>query len=104
MNFTCVGVCGVEGRGKSISREFSFNCEKENQEESSTKSLGGTTRPDDKVGFSNWSCDHSCQSWPGLDRTSRSIASRVLRVGQLLHLRKGRSFPVIYGTKGDPLT
>ena len=49
-------------------------------------------------GISNWLRDHSCQSCPGAvghDRTSRSIASRVLRVGhgQLLHLRKGRSFP-----------
>ena len=35
------------------------------------------------------------QSWPCLDRTSRSIASWVLRVGQLLHLWKRLSFPVL---------
>ena len=40
------------------------------------------------------------RSWPdvAIDR------SRVLRVGQLLHLRKRRSFPIIYGSKWDPLT
>ena len=37
----CVRVCGVEGRGKSFSRQFSFVCERDNPEESSTKSLGG---------------------------------------------------------------
>ena len=57
-------------------------------------SIGGMTRPDDKV---HWSRDHSCQSWPGLGRRHRS--SRVLHVGQLLHLQKRRSFPVIYGSK-----
>ena len=64
---------------------------KKTTQESSTKSLGGSTRPDDKVAFQN---DHSCHSRPGLDRAPRSIASQVLRVGQLLHLRKGQSFPV----------
>ena len=28
MNFTCVRVCGVEGRGKSLSGQFFFVCEK----------------------------------------------------------------------------
>ena len=50
MNFTCVRVCGVEGRGKSLSGQFFFVCEKEDQEESSTKSLGGMTRPKDEMG------------------------------------------------------
>ena len=36
----CVRVCGVEGRGKSLSSQFSFVCEKDDREESSTKSLG----------------------------------------------------------------
>ena len=46
----CVRVCGVEGRGKRLSRQFSFVCEKDNPEESSKNSLGGMTRPDDKMG------------------------------------------------------
>ena len=37
----CVRVCGVEGRGKSFSGQFFFVCEKDDREESSTKSLGG---------------------------------------------------------------
>ena len=45
----CVRVCGVEGRGKSLSGEFFFVCEKDDRGESSTKSLGGMTRP--KVGI-----------------------------------------------------
>ena len=45
----CVGVCGVEGRGKSLSGQFFFVCEKDDQEESSTKSLGGMTRPKDEI-------------------------------------------------------
>ena len=50
MNFTCVGFCGVEGRGKSLSAQFFFVCEKDDREESITKSLGGMTRPKDEMG------------------------------------------------------
>ena len=52
MNFTYVfnRVCGVEGRGKSLSCQFFFVCEKDDREESSTKSLGGMTRPKDEMG------------------------------------------------------
>ena len=52
MNFTCVRVCGVEGRhgGKSLSGQFFFICEKDDREESSMKSLGGITRPKDEMG------------------------------------------------------
>ena len=46
----CVRVCGVEGRGKSLSGQFFFVCEKDDREESSTKSLGGMTRPKDEMG------------------------------------------------------
>ena len=46
----CVRVCGVEGRGKSISSQFFFVCEKDDPEESSTKSLGGMTQPKDEMG------------------------------------------------------
>ena len=46
----CVRVCGVVGRGKSFSGQFFFVCEKDYQEESSTKSLGGMTRPKDEMG------------------------------------------------------
>ena len=44
-------VCGVEGRGKSISGQFFFVCEKDDREKWSTKSLGGMTRPKDDMGF-----------------------------------------------------
>ena len=37
MNFTCVRVCGGEGRGKSLSGQYFFVCEKDDREESSTK-------------------------------------------------------------------
>ena len=50
MNFTCVRVCGVEGRGKRLSGQFFFVCEKDDREESSTKSLGCMTRPKDELG------------------------------------------------------
>ena len=50
MNFTCVKVCNVEGRGKSLSGQFFFFCEKDEREESGTKSLGGMTWPKDEMG------------------------------------------------------
>ena len=31
MNFICVRVCGVEGRGKGLSGQFSFVCEKDDR-------------------------------------------------------------------------
>ena len=43
-----VRVCGVEGPGKKLSGQFFFVCEKEDREESSTKSIGGMTRPKDE--------------------------------------------------------
>ena len=46
----CVRVCCVEGRGKSLSRQFDFVWEKDDREESSTKSLGGMTRAKDEMG------------------------------------------------------
>ena len=46
----CVRVCGVEGRGKSLSGLFLFVCEKDDRGESSTKSLGGMARPKDEMG------------------------------------------------------
>ena len=53
----CVRVCGVEGRGKSLSGQFFFVCEKDDREESSTKSLGGMTRPKDEMGSQIVSCE-----------------------------------------------
>ena len=41
---------GVEGRGKSLSGQFFFVCEKDDGEESSTKSLRGMTWPKDEMG------------------------------------------------------
>ena len=46
----CVRVCGVERRGKSLSGRLFFVCEKDDREESSTKSLGGMMRPKDEMG------------------------------------------------------
>ena len=46
----CVRVCCVEGRGKSLSRQFDFVCEKDDREESISKSLGGMTGPEDEMG------------------------------------------------------
>ena len=46
----CVRVCGVEGRCKSLSGQFFFVCERDDREESSTKSLGGMTRHKDDMG------------------------------------------------------
>ena len=40
----------MEGGGKSLSGQFFFVCEKDDPEESSTKSLGGMTRPKDEMG------------------------------------------------------
>ena len=57
INFTCVRVCGVEGRGKSLSGQLFFFCEKDDREESSTKSLGGMTRPKDEMGSQIVSCE-----------------------------------------------
>ena len=50
MNFTCVRVCGVEERGRSLFGQFFFVCEKDDQEESSRKSLRGMTRPKHEMG------------------------------------------------------
>ena len=46
----CVRVCCVEGRGKSLSGQFFFVCEKHDREESSMKSLGGMMWPKDEKG------------------------------------------------------
>ena len=46
----CVRLCGGEGRGKGLSGQFFFVCEKDDRDESSTKSLGGMTRPKDEMG------------------------------------------------------
>ena len=43
-------ICCGEGRGESLSSQFFFVCEKDDREESSTKSLGGMTRPKDEMG------------------------------------------------------
>ena len=40
-----VRVCGIERRGKSLSGQFFLVCEKDDREESSTKSLGGMMWP-----------------------------------------------------------
>ena len=49
-HMVCARVCGVEGRRNILSGQFFFVCEKNDREESSTKSLGGMTRPKDEMG------------------------------------------------------
>ena len=72
----CVRVCGVEGRGKSLSGQFFFVCEKNDREESSTKSLGGRTRPKDKMGSQIVSSE-SDKSHPILVYLSRNNNSKA---------------------------
>ena len=77
MNFIlCVRVCGVEGRGKSLSGQFSFVCEKDDREESSTKSLGGMTRPKDEMGSQIFSSESDI-SHPILVYQSRNNNSQA---------------------------
>ena len=58
MNFTYVlGFVVFEGGGKSLSGQFFFVCEKDDREKTSTKSLGGMTRPYGEMGSQNVSSD-----------------------------------------------
>ena len=82
MNFTfCVRVCGVEGCGKSLPRQFSFVCEKDNPEESSTKSLGCTTQP-----MTKWDLkfdDVTTPASPGPVLTGRTVVVAIDRESSL---------------------
>ena len=104
MNFTlCVRVCGVEGRGKSLSGQFFFGCEKDNREGSSTKSFGGMTRPVDEMGSqivsSGSNISHSILVYTSRNNNSQAKARRFPAL-----TATEPKFPVIFGSKWDPLT
>ena len=98
MNFTCVRVCGVEGRGKSLSGQFFFVCEKDDRGESSTKSLGGMTRPEDKMGsqivFSEFDIFHPILVYLSRNNNTQAQARRFPAL-----TAPEPEFPVIFGSK-----
>ena len=98
MNFTCVRVCGGEGCRKSLSGQFFFVCEKDDQEESSTKSLGGMTRPNGKMGSQIVSSESGI-SHPILVYLSRNndCQAQARRFPALTAPEP--EFPVIFGSK-----
>ena len=91
----CVRVCGVEGRGKGISSQLFFVCEKDDPEESSTKSLGGMARPKDEMGSQmvSYESDISPPILVYLSRNNNSQA-QARRLPALTALD-----PVIFGSK-----
>ena len=99
----CVRVCGVEGRGKHLSVQFFFVCEKDDWEESSTKSLGGMTRPKDEMGSQIVSSE-SDRSHPILVYLSRNNNSLAQTRRFPALTAPEPEFPVIFGSKWDPLT
>ena len=103
MNFIyCVRVCGVEGRGKSLSSQFFFVCKKDG-EESSTKSLGGMTRPKDEMGSQIVSSESDI-SHPILCYLSRNNNSQAQFRRFSALTAPEREFPVIFRSKWDLLT
>ena len=83
----CVRVCGVEGRGKSLSGQFFFVCEKDDREESSTKSRVLMTRPKDEMGSQSVSSESDI-SHPILVYLSRKTTPKLkLDAFQLWQLR-----------------
>ena len=103
MNFTCVRVCGVEGRGKSLSGQLFFVCEKDDREESSMKSLGGMTRPKDEMGSQTVSSESDI-SHPILVFRSRNNNSQAQAWRFPALTAPEPEFSVIFGSKWDPLT
>ena len=99
-NFICVRVCGVEGHGKILSSQFFFVCEKDDRKESSTKSLGGMTRPKDldEMGSQIISSESDI-SHPILIYLSRNNNSQAPAL-----TAPEPEFSVIFGSKWDPLT
>ena len=105
MNFTYVlgFVVFVQGRGKSLSGQFFFLCEKDDREESSMKSLGGMTRHKDEMGSQIVSSE-SVISHPKLVYLSRNnnFQAQARRFSALTAPEP--EIPVIFGSKWDPLT
>ena len=94
----CVRVCGVEGRDKSLSGQFFFVCEKDDREESSTKSLGGMTWPKDEMGSqivsSQSDISHPILVYLGRNNNSQSQARRFPTL-----TAPEPEFSVIFGSK-----
>ena len=94
----CVRVCGVEGRGKSLSGQFFFVCEKDDRGESSTKSLGGMTRPKDETGSqivsSESDISHPIRVYLNRNNNSQAQARRFPAL-----TAPEPEFPVIFGSK-----
>ena len=98
-----VRVCGVEGRGGSLSSQFFFVCEKDDREESSTKSLGGMTRPKNEMGYQIVSSEFDI-SHPVIVCVSRNNNSQAQARRFPALAASQPEFPVIFGSKWDPLT
>ena len=96
-------LCGVEGRGRSLSGQFFFVCEKDDQEESSTKSLGGMTRPKDEMGSqivsSEFDLSHPIIIYLSRNNNSQAQARRFPAL-----ITPESAFLVIFGSRWDPLT
>ena len=73
------------------------------REESSTKSLGGMTRPKDEMG-SQIVCSESDRSHPILVNLSRNNNSQAQARRFPALTAPEPEFPVIFGSKWDPLT
>ena len=104
MNFTYVfGFVVSRDVVKVFAGQFFFVCEKDDLEESSTKSLGGMTRPKDEMG-SQIVSSQSAIPHPILVYLSRNNNSQA-KVRRLPALTAPEpEFPVIFGSKWDPLT
>ena len=96
-------VCVVEERGKSLSGQFFFVCEKDDREELSTKSLGGMTRPKDEMGSqivsSESDISHPILVYLSWNNNFQAQARRFPAP-----TAPEPEFPVIFGSKWDPLT
>ena len=95
----CVRVCGVEpGRGKRLAGQLFFVCGKDDREESSTKSLGGMTRPKDEMGSQTVSSE-SDMSHPILVYRSRNNNSQAQARRFPALTAPEPEFSVIFGSK-----
>ena len=101
MKFTYVlGFVVLRDVLKVFPGQFFFVCEKDNREESRTKSLGGMTRPKDKMGSQIFSSESDI-SHPILVYLSRNNNSQA-QARRFPALEP--DFPVIFRSKWDPLT
>ena len=86
---------------KSLSGQFSFVCEKDDREESSTKSLGGMMRPKDEMGSqivsSESEISHLILVYRSRNNNSQAQARRFPA-----RTPPEPEFPVIFSSKWDP--